>query len=297
MLKPMMPREVKENVLKEIEHDRQFIVSKKYDGFRVLYVIKNSGNKMYTRFGGNKVEQVPLFKVKLNELNDTIIDGELIAKSETWYDTASIVGSEPKQSIEKQKEKGLVKFIIFDIPKYCGKDIKSLSLKERREYLIEAYNILKKHKLPVFIEKWINSDKINYYNNIIDIGGEGVLIKDIQSIYVPGRVKNGWMKVKKSQTSDFIITGINTGKGRYANTTGNIGYGAYTNGDIKQIGTSSGIIDDVRADMRDHPRKYIGRVAEFESTGITPVGKMRHPRFKRMRPDKSPKSVRVKVNG
>jgi ATP-dependent DNA ligase len=295
MQKPMMPVEIDKASLRNLVANTKVVVTKKYDGFRVLFHINNSGNKLYTRYGGNKVEQVPKFKTRIPELDNSILDGELIAKDETWYSTQSIIGSEPKESIRKQGEHGEAKLVLFDVLKYKGQDVKSLSLEERRKITEQAYSILKSKDLPIQIEKWATGDKSEFIRDELHTG-EGVVIKDVKSSYVPGKHKNGWFKIKRKSTYDYVVTGVNTGKGKYSNTIGAVGYGGYDDGKLVEVGSSQGMDDTVREEMRAHPRRFVGKVAEFEATGMTPYGKMRHPRYKRLRLDKSPKSVRVSVD-
>ena len=293
-MKPMMPTEISKDTIKDIVSNKELIITKKYDGFRVLFYLNNSGNKLYTRFGGNKVEQVPKFKAIIPELNNSILDGELIAKDETWYSTQSIIGSAPKESIRKQGEQGEAKLVLFDVLKFKGQDVKSLPLEERRKIVEQVHSLLKSKGLPVQIEKWIRNDKTKFINNELRTE-EGVVIKNIKSGYVPGKHRSGWFKIKRKSTYDYVVTGVNRGKGKYSNTIGAVGYGGYDDSKLVEVGSSQGMDDTVREEMRVHPRRFVGKVAEFEATGMTPYGKMRHPRYKRMRPDKSPKSVRVVI--
>jgi hypothetical protein len=46
--------------------------------------------------------------------------------------------------------------------------------------------------------------------------------------------------------------------------------------------------DKVRADMLANPDNYVGKIVEITHNGVLDSGKLRHPRFKRMRDDKAP---------
>jgi len=119
-------------------------------------------------------------------------------------------------------------------------------------------------------------------------------------------------KIKQVDTVDVVITSVEmptseyTGKNpethAYKDEDGNpinrlyalgyansIGIGAYKNGVIIPIGTvASGLDDDLREDLAQNWSKYIGQVCEVSCMQInSKEGSLRHPRFVRMRPDKS----------
>lgn len=64
-------------------------------------------------------------------------------------------------------------------------------------------------------------------------------------------------------------------------------------GVLKQVGFCSGIKEDLREDMTNHPDKYIGECMEISAMERTKDGYFRHPQFKRMRPDKNPEECTV----
>lgn len=59
---------------------------------------------------------------------------------------------------------------------------------------------------------------------------------------------------------------------------------------IVEIGQTSGMSDEIRKMLSENRDKYMFKVIEVQANGITSfeTGALRHPRFVRMRPDKSP---------
>lgn len=95
-------------------------------------------------------------------------------------------------------------------------------------------------------------------------GDEGLVLRQ-------GRV---WLKVKPQETYDVEVTGIKPGKGKYKGKIGSL---------ITPMGCVSGMTDEERETLRDS----IGQIIEVECMELTKNGKFRHPRFKRLRFDKS----------
>lgn len=97
-----------------------------------------------------------------------------------------------------------------------------------------------------------------------------------------------WLKVKPKDTADVLITGFQQGTGKH---TGAMGALLTTKG---KVGT--GFSDKDRAwwqMMYDlHGLQWLTKVLiEVEYMELTPAGKFRHPRFIRIRDDKTEESV------
>lgn len=90
------------------------------------------------------------------------------------------------------------------------------------------------------------------------------------------RQGNTWLKVKPSETYDVPITQLIPGKGKH---TGRVGAVLTPMG---KVGT--GMSDKDREELLTTP---IGTIIEVECMSLTPSGKFRHPRLKRIRWDKS----------
>lgn len=84
-----------------------------------------------------------------------------------------------------------------------------------------------------------------------------------------------WLKVKAVVTHDLIVTGIKLGKGRLE---GKIG-GLVTDKCI----VGSGLTDELRSLDGSY---WLGKTIEVEAMEETDSGKLRHPRFIRIREDK-----------
>lgn len=97
---------------------------------------------------------------------------------------------------------------------------------------------------------------------------------------------NTWdvAKWKPKKTIDLIICGYEDGQGKYFGQVGNIilktceGY---------HVAKASGFSDEVRLEISCNRRGYMGKIVEIEYQKVLSRGRLRHPRFKRFREDKT----------
>jgi ATP-dependent DNA ligase len=272
--------------LSQIEDNPNYVAAKKWRGIRFLFHINDSGNKLITRNEKDKMVAVPQFKRHVAVLDGTVLDCEGVTPSDRTEDAKSVYGR-----TSPSKDYMDAKLVLFDCLKYKGESLINMPFRVRREYLEKAYRILKDSRFNVVLEKLSHRGKVQQFEDILKQGGEGIVVKQIESKYYPGERSAAWIKVKESDTYDFVIMGFTKGKGKYHNQVGAIIYGAYVGGELKRLGTSGGMTDAERMRMTRNPRKYIGRVAEFEATETTPQGVMLHPRYLGARFDKAPREV------
>ena len=110
---------------------------------------------------------------------------------------------------------------------------------------------------------------------IVASGDEGLVLYSLDSDIIH--------KVKPVYAIDVRITGRIEGAGKY---TGKLGSFVTNYGDV-----GSGLSDFQRDEYWDSD--LIGSIIEVEMMGWTPGMKMRHPRFKRLRLDKSTENLEI----
>ena len=113
-----------------------------------------------------------------------------------------------------------------------------------------------------------------------DKGQEGSIIKSLTGLYEEKK-SNAWLKLKKKETIDAVITAVLPGKkgSKYENSAGKVVFSL----DGVEVRAAIATTDDERQYIWDNQSEVIGRVGEFEYHEMTPVGSLRHPRFKRFR--------------
>jgi DNA ligase-1 len=120
----------------------------------------------------------------------------------------------PKAELESRKEKIHVTIRAFDVLFLNGRELMDLPFLERRKYLKEV--------VPpgYLIEGKDCKDEIElmrFYEEALDKGLEGIVVKNLQSTYEPGKRTYTWLKLKPERdTIDCTIVKALYGKGRRA---------------------------------------------------------------------------------
>ncbi|NUT32161.1 MAG: hypothetical protein HOV79_03700 [Hamadaea sp.] len=146
---------------------------------------------------------------------------------------------------------------------------------------------------------------------------EGVMAKRADAVYEPGRRSRSWIKTPRFDTAEAIVCGFTTGEGRRAGTFGSLLLGAYDQRDrlrfLGHVGT--GFTERMLGDLLDRlgsrtipaspyddevPRMYARKatwvrpdlVGEVVYRNVTPDGRLRHPAWRGLRPERRPAEVR-----
>ncbi len=278
---PMKAKRVDTLFLTSINNDTRWAAGEKFDGYREQLHLLNTGNQLWSSGGNSHIDCVPQFKVIVPELDDTILDCEGLSPTRRIEDNATCFKS--SDALRWQDEHGMAFLVVFDILRYKGEDCMHLPFFKRRVLLEVAFKVMSRYCMwntQLRLENLIMTHKLEYYYSIItrtkEEGHEGVMLKDMNASYTPGKRGPAWYKAKRTEVVVARITGFlpSASTDKYAGMVGSVTYG-YQNCE----GSASGLNDDLRRDMTDHPDKYIGKLAYFECQEITDMGVMRHPSY------------------
>lgn len=99
-------------------------------------------------------------------------------------------------------------------------------------------------------------------------------------------------KYKPAETYDVVVTDVTMGMGKYAACIGALCCSMYdAAGRLVEVAKVSGMTDEERNQFTASPP--LGQVIEIAAQAWTGRGRLRHPRFKRMRPDKPAAECRL----
>ena len=199
------------------------IIEYKYDGFRVLVHKLDNKIILFTRRLENVTQQFPDIIEAVKKYvkgNNFILDGEVIGidpKTKKWMPFQAISQRiKRKYDIEELTKKVPVMLNIFDIIAFEDKNLINKPLKERR-ILIEKIITPGKDILEP-ARQIITSDlktAEEFYKESLDLGNEGIMMKNINSVYKPGSRVGFGIKVKPIlETLDLVITGAEWGEGK-----------------------------------------------------------------------------------
>jgi len=197
----------------------------KLDGFRCQIHKKNDKITLFTRRLENVTKQFPevVDLVKKHVKGKSfVIDSELVGynpKSGQYKPFQQISQRiKRKYDIEKMAKELPVEVNIFDILYYNSENMMSQSQAERRKLLEKIVKPLKRK--IVLTKKIISDDKkelMKFYNQALRDGVEGLILKNMDKEYIPGRKVGGWVKIKPVlEPLDLVIIGATYGEGKRA---------------------------------------------------------------------------------
>ncbi len=203
-------------------------VDSKYDGFRVQVHVDRKSKKV--EIFSRRLEKVTnmfpeIVKAALEEVKaDTaIFDGEAIAFNEDtgeYYPFQETIQRKRKHDIEKKSIEMPLHVFAFDIMFVNGVDYLEKPYEERREKL---ESIIKTGGTIRFSNQIIVTQpkKLEqFFQEVIALGLEGIVAKDLNARYVAGARKFSWIKMKRSykgelsDTLDLVIIGYYLGRGQ-----------------------------------------------------------------------------------
>jgi ATP-dependent DNA ligase len=220
-----------------------------------------------------------------------ILDGEIDTRAgRAFHNVQGIMGSLPDEAIRKQKESEKLVYKVFDILEYRCEEVRNKTLEERRAILETLF------KRPliyiILVEQYRGQDKRELFDKEIEAGSEGIILKNLDSIYIEDKKPTEtWYKVKRQNTYDGVITGYIEGNGKYLHKLGALIISQYMNRELIEVATISGFTDNLRDEFKrrlDNKEKNI--VVEFDAQETEETShRYRHPRFVRVRTDKNEK--------
>lgn len=319
----MKPNHIKEDNLKQkvrldqILQSAEYASEEKIDGVHYL----QAGGLFFSKEHIERTDNYPHlrdFFIKLGMPN-LILDGEMNYPGRTSQYCTHVTGSDPGPAVQFQTEHGFIHYTMFDMirtPK--GSWLIKEPYSNRRKMLEYFYNTFIKGtpmEEYIHITDMTVDNKEQFKDRILANGGEGVVLKKLDSYYLMGKKPMWtWMKIKQSDETDLIITGFEpptkeysgtdfdnwpywkdengvmlpVSKPYYFNWIGSIEFSAYVNGVLTKICTGSGMNEEDRKDMSENMGKYLGKVARVGYMEKTDAGYPRHPKFKELHPDKTP---------
>lgn len=137
--------------------------------------------------------------------------GEFVPVADTQLNLISSILSLNEEDSKKVQEKNPVKFVTFDILYLNDKPMFDLTLRQRKEYLHKLLPFLVKAGVPIEEPLTLpqGQDKLAFYNSILNAGGEGVVVKDLNSKYdISGKRAGEWVKIKRSVSQAMSAEGL-----------------------------------------------------------------------------------------
>lgn len=280
----------------------------KWDGVRVLSLFEGGPPRLYARSGALVTAAYPEI-AGLSLPEGSLLDGEMVVLDEAGRPSFTAL-AERMHVRERARAHRLaaslpVTYMIFDLLRLAGTSLLDLPYAARRENL-ERLDLAGPHWMvpPTFLDGPA-TEAAARENRL-----EGVVAKRLNTPYLPGVRSPDWIKVKFDQTGDYVIGGWRAGarklggllvgvpgpdgRLRFRGRVGG-GIGAAAEAELLSVlaplatPTSPFAADAVpREDARGAHWVSPELVVEVRYGNRTPDGRLRFPRFLRLRPDKTP---------
>jgi ATP-dependent DNA ligase len=317
----MKPNSIKEDNAKQVDKLQQILLSDEYaaeektDGCH--YIMFHC--RFFSTEGCEKTDNYPHLRDFFLNLNmpNIILDGEINFPGKTSQFCTRVTGSGSDVAVSFQNDYGLIHYTMWDMlrtPK--GTWLVNQTYEKRRETLEYYYDrYIKGTSMEQYIhlaERRVKGKK-QFYEEIINSGREGIVLKKLDSLYIMGKDPMWqWMKMKQKDTADFYISGFEAPKvlyeGKniqdwpywldvrgvlspvtkyhYNNWIGALELSAYVDGEPTKICTCSGISETLREQISQNPKDYLNRVIKVSFMEATEAGYPRHPRFEQFHESK-----------
>lgn len=298
-----------------------YSVEEKYDGFSYLNTEGRFFSKRLSQAKGSegvpteKTDHIPHLSRILKsvyELCGADLHGELYKIGGISDDVTRIMGCTVDEAIRRQQEilnsqgtNGMLHFMLIDIRAFRGKSLINEPHRIRRailKYVYDTYIVPADVHQYIRLTEELTGDPRDEFRRIVKSGGEGIIIKRENGLYIPGKKPaNNWIKGKKKITHDVFMVGFNAGTGKNIDIFGSIRFAHIVDGKEVECGNcSSGLSDDMRAYIYHNADKLIANKQVFEIEAIQEsVKSFRNAVFLRLRDDKdwsecNPVRVRIK---
>jgi len=280
----------------------------KWDGVRAITRLKAGKVRMWARSGAEITIAYPELAALGRVLADAVLDGEMVALDAAGRPSFTMLAErmhvrDPGRAAQLASSVP-VNYMIFDLLALDGMDLTVLPYAQRRATL-EALPLDGGHWMlsPRFADG-AATEAAARENDL-----EGVVAKRLSSVYRPATRSPDWIKVKLDQTVDLVVGGWRPGARRLGallvgtmEPDGRLHYRGRCGGGIS--GSAERDLLEVLAPLRTAaspfseplPREDAKdaiwvrpeTVVEVKYGQRTPDGRLRFPRFIRLRPDKSP---------
>jgi bifunctional non-homologous end joining protein LigD len=290
----------------------------KWDGVRTIAYLAGGRVKLLSRKGRD--DTAAYFEVARGltkiRVETAILDGEVVVADAAGRPSFGLlqhrINLTKPVDIERAAKAYPAQLMLFDILELNGQSLIKKTYQERRailENLVPPEPGSLIQVPPIF-----DGDLQAALQTSDQLRLEGVVAKRRSSIYQPGRRTHTWLKIKLHRAQEVVIGGWREGQGRRGGGVGSLLMGIPTEAGLHYVGRvgsgfndrqldeiqakleklsrkTSPFLDVPREDARDAHWVTPSLVGEVTYGELTEPGRLRHPVWRGMRPDKSPDEV------
>jgi len=223
----------------------------KFDGARVQIHLKNDTVRIFSRRLSDVTSSLPDIVEQVSScirnVREAIFDGEVVAVDESGKPMPFqelLRRFRRIRDVLKETERIPLRLWIFDVLYLNGEILLDKPYIERRKILEEIVD--EKFLTPMIITS-DPSEALKFMEKAVNEGHEGLMIKQLNSTYKPGRREKLWLKLKPAENLDLVIVAADWGHGRRTGWLSNYHLAAYNTvtGGFEVVGkTFKGLTDE-----------------------------------------------------
>lgn len=285
-----------------------YLYEVKWDGLRALISLDEGEIRIRGRNGTDFTKQFPelLIPEQAFRATSALFDGEIVCLEAdgrpVFRNVIHRMQQKTEAAIERTKAKYPAVCYVFDCLYLDGRPIVNEPLTRRREWLEDAIR-----KDSAYRVSGVEEDGPAFLEAVKQMGLEGIIAKQRDSTYQPGKRSDSWLKIKTRQTVECIIVGYTRGKGDRAASFGAVHLARQDVDGLKYVGKAgTGFNEESMREVADELKKLktIQRsveekplddarsvwvesklICEVQFASWTKDGMLREPVFLRLRPD------------
>ena len=193
----------------------------KYDGARCVAYVADGRVKLVARSGTDHTATFPELQGIHRQLNATevVLDGELVVEDgegegkHNFRALQSRIHRMKPLAVRVAAQSFPATYMVFDLLRVNGVDLTAsgqrVPLEDRKALLSRLLDPSDRCRMV----EHVVGEGIAFFQECIRQGMEGVMAKDRQGLYYPGKRHSAWLKVKGVQEESFVVCGYTVGEG------------------------------------------------------------------------------------
>jgi bifunctional non-homologous end joining protein LigD len=287
----------------------QWAFEGKWDGYRLLMVADHGSMCLQSRSGRDVTREYPQLKPVAEALADhqVILDGEVVA-----LDSRGLPSFHEMQNRARATR---IEYWAFDVLQLDGRSLLRATYRDRRR-ILEA--LTQNTEGELIVPDLLPGDGAEALATSRTRDWEGVVAKRWDSTYQPGRRSKSWIKDKNWNTQEIVIGGWKEGTGGRTSAIGSLLMGIPADGGqngldyVGRVGTGFterelAQLKQTLAPLTTDESPFTARLPTQDAKNVTYVkpelvgevrygewtgdGRLRHPSWRGLRPDKRPDEV------
>src|SRR5207253_4776384 len=225
LLKGMLPPMLATLVEEPPPDEENWMVERKYDGYRALSALSNGRVAMWTRNALDLTARFPAIARSLSQIvvGDAALDGEIAI-----LDPAGV----PRFELIQQGRNDEAILFAFDLLRLDGEDLRARPIEARRDLL---RSLLSNTATNLRVSEELHGPVKDLLQDAAKTGWEGIMMKRRGSPYEKGRSRD-WLKLKALQSQELAIVGWTPGEGAASSGIGALLLGVNEGGTLEFAG-------------------------------------------------------------